>query len=133
MCILGPNRILVPQKVKNDSERIRTTYSERNFLGRVHILKNRFLWFLVVYRGFRGFLRFFTCDPQIKNLKINQKIDFPKIASKHVLMVNMILKHVQDVRRTHFMPYNMILNNLKQFMKNRFFTKNAIFCFCWIF
>ena len=26
------------------------------------------------------------------------------------------------------MPYNMILNNLKQFLKNRLFTKNAIFC-----
>ena len=26
------------------------------------------------------------------------------------------------------MPYIMILNNLKQFLKNRFFTKNAIFC-----
>ena len=43
---------------------------------------------------FRGFLRFLVPNPQIKNLKIDQKIDFPKIVPKHVLMANMVLKHV---------------------------------------
>ena len=43
---------------------------------------------------FGGFSRFFYLDPQMKNLKIDQKFDFPKIVPKHVLMVNIGLKHV---------------------------------------
>ena len=50
-----------------------------------------FWWFMAV---FRGFSRFLVPNPQIKNLKIDQKIDFPKIVPKHVLMANMVLKHV---------------------------------------
>ena len=64
----------------------------RNFgYKRAQVFKNRFLRFLVVYGGFS---RFLVPDPQIKNLKIDQKIDFPKIVPKHVLMANMGLKHV---------------------------------------
>ena len=50
-----------------------------------------FWWFMAV---FWDFSRFLVPNPQIKNLKIDQKIDFPKIVSKHVLMANMVLKHV---------------------------------------
>ena len=83
-----------PKKSKNDSERIRTTYPERNFLGRAQLVKNRLLCFFAVFRVFLRFLRFFALSPQVKILKIDQKIDFPKIVSKHVLMANMVLKHV---------------------------------------
>ena len=112
---------------------LRSNQLRQNYSGGVQNLKNWFPWFFTVYGGFSRFFEVFDPKPTSKKFQKIQNFCFPKIASKHVLMVNMIVKHVQDIRRTHFMPYNMILNNLKQFLKNRFFTKNAIFCNFWDF
>ena len=56
--------------------------------------KHVFMVFCGFYRFFTVFRGFWSETHNLKFQKSAKKFDFPKIVSMHVLMVNMVLKHV---------------------------------------
>ena len=107
-----------PQNSKNDSDRSRPRYLDRNFLGRAQMIKNMSSQIFAVFTGFSWFFAVFGPKPTIGISKICQKIRFSQnrfyACSDGKYDLKTCLRHQEDsfhAKYHHFESFKRLFKN----------------------